>query len=440
MAIKMVDRIHLFGDIVPNNIPRLIFIHAPSGSGKTVLAKQFIEAMQTPIVWHTVDFWQQDIVELHKASRQCWQETYSSFNTPEKPTSPRQSAKWLAQAIGKSTTKQIIYVIDDVHHLANNLDTEVWLQTLLESSPSQVRFVFIGQAVPTIDWITQIGRGEVFSLNANDLRLSVEDVCQMSNLSVVEAEEIIEKHNGWMTAIRLEIDPQVQKSMDDLVRKDLIRESAFDNVLMSLFLNLTIDQQKALLLASCSEITQPAIYENLFSLSELQALLESLYMNHFLVAKTKTGYRIHELFRKLLQTHFKELDEGEYQRAHLVLAQWYEEQDEFVDAVTHYLKGDYVEKVIGLTDSIVNELLVRGMRKTLMLLNERLSHLPIPRLHLMLSVQLADYNQSQKAEFYLIEAEKDFRKQNDLVRLACVDLHRAFLEQRQGKYSEALLR
>src|SRR5688572_12662567 len=52
---------------------RITLLVAPPGSGKTVFAAQLAQQPGHPVIWHSLDAWQRDVVELHRAALRAFQ-------------------------------------------------------------------------------------------------------------------------------------------------------------------------------------------------------------------------------------------------------------------------------------------------------------------------------------------------------------------------------
>lgn len=438
MSFQQVNRSYIFETINPDQLPRLIVISAPAGCGKTVLAQQLVQSINYPAVWHQVDMWQRDPTRLYQKSRTAWLHHDSTMNIPENTSSSSTSARAIAEAIETQLSKPIYYILDDIHHLKHSKDAERWLQTLLNACPSNVHFIFVGRELPILDWYQEIGRGHVFSINKSHLQMRANDIMGMADISLTEAETLAENYNGWAAAIRLALDPVLKEAASQTLSTDAPEQTLFQQLATMYYRQLPVEHQHVLLVASTTEEISLRLYQDVFSLPTLRAQLEQLHLEHLLISKTREGYRFHGLFRDFLQEQLKASQPDYYEHLHLQVGQWYESQDRLEEAVTHYLEANSIEQAIQLAEATAGELLTRGLRQTLLQINELLADVDAPRVRLISSIILTDNNRIQESNDNLAIAEQGFRQRKDKQRLACVQLQRAHNQQLNGEYARAI--
>ncbi len=438
MPLLPVNRSYLFDEISKQQLPGIITIIAPAGCGKTTLVYQLIELMQYEAVWHSLDMWQQDVARLHQNSRRVWQQHDTSIVISQDYTSATQSAVSIASEIERNIQKEIFYIFDDIHHLKHKKDAELWLQTLIDTCPPNIHFLFVGREPPTINWHREVARSNVFAINKKQLQCTVDDILKMATIPVQEAEILVEKYNGWIAAIRLAVDDGLKQIARDTLQTNTPEKDLFRQLMADFFQQQSIETQHTLLASSTTQNLPLQLYKELLSSRSLPQLLATLYSEHFFVIKTYDGYRYHELFREYLQQKLKDTRLDYYQQLHLKAARWYENRSQVEQAIIHYLEADAPAQAIHLAEEVANEMQIRGLWQTLLTINALLDKFEAPQLNLLSSIVLTDTNRVEQSYEQLEKAEKVFSERNDLKKLATVHLQRAFNKQQQGQYIEAI--
>jgi ATP/maltotriose-dependent transcriptional regulator MalT len=100
-------------------------------------------------------------------------------------------------------------------------------------------------------------------------------------------------------------------------------------------------------------------------------------LNLFLSSSSDEGqeasYRYHQLFADFLQGNLQQSDPGRMRGLHHRIAEWYQRQDQPVQAVSHYFKADAPENAVGLIDSIARQMYLSGQTRLLEQWYERIS-------------------------------------------------------------------
>jgi len=324
MGTRLVNRVKSLTSLDFNNLPPVIVISAPTGCGKTVLAQQIVEASGCKAVKHLVDYWQQDVRHLFEIGHQLWLREVPALSLAQQYTTPVQAAHALAQQLNTHTTEPYLYVVDDVHHLETSQEAGQWLQTLIDALPSNIHIILVGRSLPTLDWITLLAHEKVFAIDSDRLRFTAVEIMQMVDISLSEAEEIVERYQGWAAAIRLALDPSLRQIASTTLGVNKPEEVLFQQLAASFFQGLTLERQHILLTTSVMQVVDTVICEEIFDLSSVQFHLKELQENHLLISQTSNGFLYHELLQSFLLEHLKRVQPEKYEYLHLRAAQWYE--------------------------------------------------------------------------------------------------------------------
>jgi len=438
MGTRLINRIHSLSSLDCNNLPPVVVISAPAGSGKTVLAQQIEAASEYKAIMHLVDYWQQDVKRLVEICHQTWQREVPDLCLKQQYTTHIQAAHALAQELKTHTTEPYLYMLDDVHYLEKSQEVGEWLQTLIDVLPSNIHMILVGRSLPMLDWITLLAQERVIGIDHTDLRFTAGDVQQMADISSDEAEELVEQYNGWAAAIRLALDPSLRQIARTSLGIHKPDEVLFQQLIVNFFQALTLERQHILLTTCVMQVVDPVVCEEILNLTSLDFHLKELQEKHLLISRTSNGYVYHDLLRSFLLEHLKHLQPERYRVLHLKSAQWYERVGHLERAVIYYLEAGATAQAVRLAESVAKELHMRGLWRTLLGLKDALVDTEAPRLFFVASLALTDSNQLEESDNLLHRAEVIFSERGDKEGVARVSLQRAYNQQLRGNYQAAI--
>ncbi len=92
-------------------------------------------------------------------------------------------------------------------------------------------------------------------------------------------------------------------------------------------------------------------------------------LNLFLSTSSDGGleasYRYHQLFADFLQGNLRQSDPERLCGLHHRIAEWYQRQDQHVQAISHYFKAGEPENAVGLIDRISRQMYLSGQTRLL---------------------------------------------------------------------------
>jgi LuxR family transcriptional regulator, maltose regulon positive regulatory protein len=438
-SISILVRPRLLEALRPDILPRIILINAPPGYGKTTFAHQLADFIGYPAIWQQLDVWQQDIPNLHLRSVHAWSIILPHIKAALPPTkNARQSAFQIATYLLENLSSPHVYILDDTHNIANNENTSQWLRTFVDTAPQNLCIVLVGRSVPDIRWSNLVAKGQVLAYGTDELRFTSQEIIDLTDVPVKQAQSLEKKLDGWIAGIRLAFGKNT-KTLTHLLGDGKPEEVLFNALAEETFIQLPIDLRDCLLTISTLENITPTSCE-LVGIKDFSPYLAQLLERNLFLNKnpSEDGYVFHILFRAFLQQKSRQTQPEIFYELHRQVATHYEQIDKVELAIWHFASSDKVEEAIRLAEMIAKEFFIFGKWESLLTFRELLDGYDIPLVNLYSGTLCIERNEFTSATKYLQKAKEGFTKQGDNVRLLSVHLQTAYCFQRQGLYEKAL--
>ena len=342
---------------------QITLVCAPAGFGKSTLLAQWMQPIDCPNAWLSLDKHDNDLPtfvdSLAAALQTAFPDALAGIvalrNTP-RLLHPDHIVTLLINDLA-DMTDNIILVLDD-YHLIHNREIHTLFEMLVEHAPPQLHLVLICRSDPPLPVARWLAKGYLYELRGNDLRFTQEEtetfLTRMLGREVAHetAAALNERTEGWIAALRLAA-ISMRDTADSVSFLELL-DSSTNRSISSYLVGEILTQQTrevqeflertSFLDQFCSELCV-AIMENDISPEEVQATLDWLERtNLFLVSldKRRRWYRYHHLFQELLQQHLQaHYSKEELATLHLRASTWYARQGLLEEAIQHaLLAGD----------------------------------------------------------------------------------------------------
>ncbi len=336
-------------------------VSAPAGFGKTTLIAQWIQSIDRPTAWLSLDehdnepraFVQSLTAALQSAFPDAFHGIASLFEAPRFP-----SVDYVVPLLINDLADlpdDLILVLDD-YHLIRTREIHTLLDQLIEHLPPQLHLVLISRSDPPLPLARWRAQGYLNDLRPADLRFTREETEAFltQELGSVVAHEtaasLEEQTGGWIAVLRLAAlslrntaDPaafmeQLHRYTDHSIQSYLVEE-----VLAQLAPAVQDLLVKASMLEQfCTELCV-AIIGNDTSLEQVQATLNWLERSNVFIIpldERQGWYRFHHLFQQLLQQRLQEKSSTEeLAMLHRRASRWYAEQGLIEEALEHALEA-----------------------------------------------------------------------------------------------------
>ena len=192
----------------------LTLVSAPAGYGKSTLVSSWLESLECPTAWLSLDEHDNDLELFLTYFLACVQtsfpdavdETVALIGGAELPPL-RVLSNSLANELNR-LPQRLVLVIDDYHVISESKIDEL-LSELLKHPPRPLHLVIVTRTDPHIDLNRLRALGQVTEIRTQQLRFSVLDTIELlEQLLRVEVDKeaaslLDEKTEGWVTGIRL---------------------------------------------------------------------------------------------------------------------------------------------------------------------------------------------------------------------------------------------
>jgi LuxR family maltose regulon positive regulatory protein len=352
---------------------KVTLVCAPAGFGKTTLLAQWIQTINRPTAWLSLDEHDNEprvfVRSLTAALQSAFPETFhgitSLFETPRFP-SVDQVVSLLINDLA-DMADDLILVLDD-YHLIRTREIHSLLDLLIEHLPPQLHLVLATRSDPPLPVHRWRAQGYLSDLRPTDLRFTLEETEAFLDHELgkhVERETAValeERTSGWIALLRLVAlslrhTSDITTFMEQLYR---YADHSIQSYLLEEVLAQVASEVQDLLVKTsvleqfCAELCT-VIIGNDTSLEHVQAALDWLeHSNVFIIPldELKGWYRFHHLFGQLLKQRLQTLSSAEeLALLHRRASMWYAGQGLIEQAIDHALSAGDVSGATNLVEA-----------------------------------------------------------------------------------------
>jgi len=338
---------------------QVTLVCAPAGFGKTTLLAQWVQTIDRPTAWLSLDEHDNELLvfvrSLAAALQTAFPDTFEATAAQRKASrilSPDQIATVLINDLA-DMPDDVILVLDDYHRI-HNREVHTVLELLVEHLPLQLHLVLISRSDPPLPIAGWLAKGYLNELRGADLRFTLEETESFltrmlgSEAARQTAGTLDERTDGWIAVLRLAAlslrDTSDRASF--LERLDSYATCSISSYLVGEILVQQVQEVQELLERTsileqfCAELCA-AVMGSEISPEQVQAILDWLERaNLFLVPldKRQRWYRFHHLFQGLLQQRLQtHCSQEELASLHRRASAWYAGQGLVEEAIEQAL-------------------------------------------------------------------------------------------------------
>lgn len=426
---------------------RLTLISAPPGYGKTTLANQFMRQSPLPVVWHTIEPGQRDVPILHQRALSVLeplvpgiQHLPTAYGNP-----PVELATHIGDYLREYLTGPIFYIIDDAHHLAGSPTAELWLRTLVTQIPASCRIIIISRILPDLPLTEMIARREVLAVGQEELKFRRDEIHALATRirgrppTHIEVEDWEVRLEGWPAGTILALQPLPEELERVMLRGGVGPEALFSDLARSMLQAQPPGLRNFLLATSTLSRLTPELCSEALQLPDATSLLVQALNRNMFLARVTGGLAYHTLFRDFLQSQLYDTDPSFFLELHNKAAEWFEKQDQVVEAVEHYLIAGQTHRAVVLVERVADTFFVQGRNEALLDWWDNLKGSRQDTPHLLCAcakIHIEHYNYDV-AQNELHTAEKSFLRVKNRAGAAETRILRAMLHLQKGDYGQA---
>ena len=333
---------------------KLTVISAPPGYGKTTLLAEWLDGLQRPIAWLSLDEGDNDPVQflrylvasVQRIDQDIGSSILDALGSPKKPNLDNLITPLVNDITNVCPT--LLLVLDD-HQMVTSKSVHELTSSLLENAPPSLHMVVSSREEPPLPLPLLRARGQVNELRESDLRFTIEEASEFFTRTMglsltLEAVTMLEaRTEGWITGLQLAALAVLSSSSETNEVTDDAAFEAFSGedryVLDYLFTEVLHRQPKAtrdfLYQTSILDRLSAQLCKAVTGRRNSQELLEQLEERNLFILpldNVRGWYRYHQLFAEVLRTR---LDEKARKKLHRKASRWYEKERLFPQAVKH---------------------------------------------------------------------------------------------------------
>ena len=373
-------------ELLADNTDRPVtLVSAPAGYGKSTLVALWLERVEEPTAWLSVDREDQDlrhflahfVAAIRSRYRDACPDTFSLLEAVELPA-PAVIAGLLSNDL-EALSGRLILVLDDFHHADTREVSEI-LDLLLRHPPRSLHLVLVTRRDPGLSLARLSALGGMGEVRENDLRFNrQETLAVIENVAGVRIGDRALDHlhaelEGWIVGLRLVCLALCDREDPDAYLESLrggtssIQDYLTDEVLSRL--GTTFQQclmKTSILNCFTAPLCEAVCAVKVKSLPDAtgeeddpsapkggQQFLDRLEKaNLFCIGLDPQGdwFRFHHQFQQLLTRQLeRRLDGDEIAALHLAASQWFESEGMMDEAVEHAFAAGDVESASGIIE------------------------------------------------------------------------------------------
>ena len=359
---------------------KLTLVSAPAGFGKTTLISEWSTHSQIPFCWVTLDESDNDISRF-LAYLIASMQSIDIVVEAQLLTLLRSPQQLKIETILIPLINQIanspdnfVLVLDD-YHVIQSREIHTALTYILDHQPLRMHLVIITRADPPLGLARLRGHGQMTEIRAADLRFSAEEgeallnAIGKLNLTSEELASIINRTDGWVTAIKL-ISLALSAKTD---RADYIQDFSGSQTYIAEYLTDEVIKQQPtqiqefLLKTSILDRLSGPLCDVVIGQQNSQKLLERLWRENLFISALDDGnqwFRYHRLFANLLQQRLAAVQPGSLPSLYLNASNWFESSGFPNEAIDYALRGKHYQQAVNLVDRYAKPTIIRSEVKT----------------------------------------------------------------------------
>src|SRR5438874_6746884 len=354
---------------------KLTLISAPAGFGKHTLVSEWVEGIDRPTAWLSLDEGDNDparflaylIAALQTIAATIGDGVLGVLQSPQPP--PTEAI--LTALLNEITTlpDNFVLVLDD-YHVIDAKPVDMALTYLVEHLPPQMHLVIATREDPQLPLARLRARSHLTELRAADLRFTASEAAAFLNqvmglsLSAADIAALEDHTEGWIAGLQLAA-LSMQGHQDV---PGFIRAFAGDHrYIVDYLVEEVLQRQPApvrsfLLQTSILDRLSGPLCDAVTGQEESNARLEALERGNFFVVpldNQRHWYRYHHLFAEVLSAQLLAEQPDQVASLHRRASEWYEQHGSAADAIRHALAAKDFERAADLV-----ELAIPAMRQS----------------------------------------------------------------------------
>src|SRR5205809_3403675 len=352
---------------------KLILISAPAGFGKTTLISEWVEGIERPTAWLSLDEGDNDPTRFLTCLVAALQTIAATIGEGVlgvlQSSQPPPSEAILTALLNEITTlpDNFVLVLDD-YHVIDAKPVDMALTYLVEHLPLQMHLVIATREDPQLPLARLRARGHLTELRAADLRFTASEAAEFLNqimglsLSAADIAALEDHTEGWIAGLQLAaLSMQGHQDVPGFIRAFAGDHRYIVDYLVEEVLQRQPESiRRFLLQTSILERLNGPLCDAVTGQQGGSAQLDAFERGNFFVVPLddqRHWYRYHHLFAEVLCAHLMAERPDQVSTLHRRASEWYEQNGSAADAIRHALAAKDFERAAGLIELAVPAML-----------------------------------------------------------------------------------
>src|SRR5436190_5300320 len=372
---KVVLRHRLIEQLNESLHRKLTLVSAPAGFGKTTLVSEWVEGIERPTAWLSLDEGDNDparflaylVAALQTIAATIGEGVLGVLQSPQPP--PPEAI--LTALLNEITTlpDNFVLVLDD-YHVIDAKPVDIALTYLVEHLPPQMHLVIATREDPQLPLARLRARGHLTEVRAADLRFTASEAAAFLNqvmglsLSAADIAALEDRTEGWIAGLQLAaLSMQGHQDVAGFIRAFAgDHRYIVDYLVAEVLEHEPAPVRSFLLQTSILDRLSGPLCDAVTGQEEGNARLEALERGNFFVVALddkRHWYRYHHLFAEVLSAHLMAEQPDQVSTLHRRASEWYEHNGSTTNAIRHAMAAEDFERAADLV-----ELAVPAMRRS----------------------------------------------------------------------------
>ncbi len=384
----LIPRLRLYEKLNQGLTFPLTLVLAPAGFGKTSLVSGWLRSRNQPAAWITLDPDDNDPARFWAYFTRALDKAYPFIHNPIPISYPfpallPQEANIASEAnlaslinLLAAMPDEMAVVLDDFHLITAPIILER-IAYLIEHLPPNLHLFLVSRSDPLLPLPRMRARRQVCEIRTVDLRFTPDEAADFLNrvmglnLKPEDVEVLANRTEGWIAGLQLAALSLLDRQDIRAVIGEITGDDRYiqDYLVDEVFLHQPADIQQFMLQTSILDRFTAPLCEALTGRSDSQAILERMERSNLFIIPLDTSrrwYRYHQLLADMLRSRLARESTGQVEEAHRRAAAWYLANQDFLQAVAHYLAGQDIQAVTAIIESRAKSMLLENDMSTLM--------------------------------------------------------------------------
>lgn len=362
---------------------KLTLISAPAGFGKTTLVSSWLQQIDPPAAWLSLDEGDNDLarflIYLTAALETVQPDIGSDIQMVLQSPQPPPLETTITMLINRlaDIPRQFVAVLDD-YHVIEQPSIHQALTFLLDHLPPQMHLAIVSRADPPLHLARLRTQNQLVELRGEDLRFTSDEATMFLNqamglnLAPDNIATLETRTEGWIAGLQLAA-LSIRSKVTEQVSDFIAAFSGSHQHVIDYLAEEVIAQQPAevydfLCHTAILNRLNASVCNAVTGRQDSKAILEQLaHANLFLISldDRRQWYRYHRLFADFLRSRIQQQMPEQIPKLYGRASEWYEQQGILSAAIDYAISGSNYERAAKLIETAADATLMRGETTTL---------------------------------------------------------------------------